>query len=107
MMNDPASGPITVDELKALADAPYGKAGETLRKHDPLWGRFSGDLDDPAPIRKWRVFVTQEVTMEAYVTVEARTEEEACEIAECLPAGEFSWDHNSSGGVWANHAEPK
>lgn len=105
-MKDPVSGPISVEELKALAELPFGQAEAELRKHDPLWGKPAKDHDEQKPI-KWKVFVTQEVTMEAFVTVEAVSEEEAMEIAETMSEGELSWDYNSSDSIVAQHAVPK
>lgn len=106
-MAHPISGPISPEELKALADAPYGKAAVELRKYDPLWGKLSRDADDPQPVIAWNVCLSQEVTMRAHVTVEARTEEEAMEIAENLSEQKLSWDQHGGGSIFAEWAEPK
>lgn len=71
-----SSGPLTPDELKALAEAPYGEATKAIRKHDPLFGRKPGE-----DIR-WRVEATNVSIMVAYV--HAENEEEAQRLAEKL-----------------------
>ncbi|GHA15383.1 hypothetical protein GCM10007989_07690 [Devosia pacifica] len=102
-MSHPATGPISPDELRRIADMPYGAAQAELQKHDPLWGKLPREEGEQI---EWKVFVTQEVTMEAFVRVTAASAEEAMEIAETMPEGDFSWDYNSSGSVYAQDAEP-
>jgi hypothetical protein len=106
-MTHPATGPISPEELQRIASLPYGHAQHELQKHDPLWGKLSRDDDAPAKPIKWKVFVTQQVTMEAYAHVEAATEEDALEIARTMREGEFSWDFNSSDSVEVQYAEPE
>ena len=103
-MNNPL-GPISAEDFQRAIDAPFGGASEILRKHDPLWGKINRD-PEPGKLTKWKVFVTQQVTMEAYANIEAETEEDALEIARTMRDGEFSWDFNGSDGVEVQYAEP-
>ena len=72
--------------MRALADAPYGKAAEVLRKHDPLFGVKDGDKI------KWSVHVTTTSTATAYTEVEAGSEEEAIELVSKRGANSFDWE---------------
>jgi hypothetical protein len=85
MANNP-TGPISADEMRALADAPYGKAAEELRKHDPFWGRGEGE------IIKWRVDLSKHVTMIGHVVVEAASEKEAEALADAIPDEKVQWE---------------
>lgn len=105
-MAHPATGPISPEQMRELANAPYGKAAEVLRQHDPLWGKLHHDADAPAAPIKWKVFVTQQVTMEAYAKVEALTEEDALEIVGTMRASEFSWDLSDTDTIEIQYAEP-
>ncbi|SMF65482.1 hypothetical protein SAMN02982989_3366 [Xaviernesmea oryzae] len=81
-------GPLSQEQFKDLVDAPYGRAGDTIRKFDPLFGKTSSDGE----IVKWRIKLVQEVRMVGYVTVEAVNEEEAELAAEAIPDASVSWD---------------
>ena len=83
-----ATGPIPRDEFFSLVDAPCGRAAQVIRRYDPLWGRGLGD----GKKIKWRVKLTQLVTMAGYVTVEAESQEEAGHLAEQIPDRDVSWD---------------
>jgi hypothetical protein len=73
----PATGPISPELMRALADAPFGKAAEALRKHDPAWGLVTPDR----PNLTWTVTLTGEVIATLEVKVVALTEGEARERA--------------------------
>lgn len=96
-------GPLSQEEFKALVETPYGVAKLEIQKHDPLWGR-----DEPAPgeKRKWRVTLTQCVTMSGLVTVEAETEEEAEELAQAIPDSKINWDYEDSDPPEVDSVEP-
>ncbi len=81
-------GPLTPAEFQEAVDAPYGQAGVILRKHDPLWGRFK----EPGQKIKWRAVFHQTVTMRAFATVEAGSEEEAQAAAELIPDKDLNFD---------------
>lgn len=66
-------GPMSAAEFQEAVDAPYGRAGDILRKRDPLWGRNFPD----GPVVRWKVVLHQRVTMAAVKYVEAASEEEA------------------------------
>lgn len=102
-MAHPISGPISPDELKSLADLPYGQATIELRKHDPLYGVKPGQKIE------WIVRVSCETKMEGYVTVKADSEEEAIRKAERVPASTIDWNFSGYDDeeVEACHAEPK
>lgn len=82
----PATGPISPEQMRELADAPYGKAAEVLRQHDPLFGKKPGDKI------KWRVELETEARMVATTIVEATSREEAEEIVSKRHANSFDWE---------------
>lgn len=63
--------------LKRAVEAPFGMAEEIL-KREGCWDTH-GDTD--AAPRKWRVCVYGEMQVQSVVTVEARTREEAEDLA--------------------------
>jgi hypothetical protein len=75
-MSHPSTGPLTPEQLKELAQAPFGAGREAIREHDPYWGRARGEKF------KWRVEVSTTACGEAYVMAE--DEEEAEELADAL-----------------------
>jgi hypothetical protein len=75
-----AFGPLSAEEFQQAVDAPFGQASKMLQKHDPLWGKTAGDLATLPPVKRWRVKLRQDVTMEGSFYVEARTEEEAFQL---------------------------
>lgn len=77
-MSDYPFGPLSPAEFQEAVDAPFGKAVGILRKHDPLWGRSTGEAFP------WRVRVVETVRMAGHVTVQAVSEEEAIKAAEAL-----------------------
>lgn len=81
-------GPLSAAEFQEAVDAPYGQATAILRKHDPMWGRFK---EEGEKIR-WRVKLTQSVTMGATTYVEASSEEEAEALAALIPAHSLNFD---------------
>lgn len=97
-------GPLSAEEFQQAIDAPFGGAADILRKHDPLWGKLS---PDGAPI-KWKVRLEQEVTMVAFLTVEAATAEDAIAIAEetADKARDLGWDFDSDGPISVLDAVP-
>lgn len=95
-MNDPISGPITRDELRELASAPYGEALKVIRKHDPLFGRKDGEKF------RWKVLATVTCTM--YAFVEAASEDEANKLADKLNTAAF--DYESEGDISIDSVEP-
>lgn len=87
-MGHPATGPISPEQMRALADAPYGKAAEVLRKHDPAWG-----MSDPdRPLRKYDVILTAMMPASAVVEVEATSPEQARKIAMSERFSNLDWD---------------
>jgi len=96
-------GPLSQEEFKALVETPYGAAKLAIQKHDPLWGR-----DEPAPSekRKWRVTLTQMVTMSGCVTVEAETEDEAELLADAIPDSKIDWNYRSTYSSEIDSVEP-
>lgn len=86
MNNDPVTGPFSRDEFSALVNAPYGQAWKAIRKHDPLFGRTSGERF------KWLVTLEQDCPMRAHAFVEACSEDEARELAENLPFNDLDWN---------------
>jgi hypothetical protein len=87
-MGHPATGPITPEQMRALADAPYGKAGEVLRRHDPAWGLSGPDT----PLRKYDVTLTAMLPAYAVVEVEATNPEQARKIAMQERFANLDWD---------------
>lgn len=94
-MGHPATGPISPEEMRALADAPYGKAAEVLRKHDPAWGLGTADN----PNIKWEVVLVGSAPVYAIVEVEAPTEEAARKMALALKVGRSDWEVDTYAGV--------
>lgn len=87
-MAHPATGPITPEQMRALADAPFGKAAEALRKHDPAWGLASPDN----PLRKYDVTLTAMLPATAVVEVEATNPDQARKIAMQERFSSLDWD---------------
>jgi hypothetical protein len=81
-------GPLTPEQFQSAVDAPYGGAAEILRRHDPMWGKFTGDGEKI----KWKVRLHQQVTMQAVTYVEAATEEEAEALAALIDTGALTFD---------------
>jgi hypothetical protein len=80
------AGPLTVERLKELADAPMGRATKALREHDPMWNRQPGDKI------RWKVTFREWVLMEGYKYVEAETEEEAQKLADEIKEDQIDCD---------------
>ncbi|MHA6731789.1 hypothetical protein [Devosia sp. A369] len=91
-MGHPATGPISPAQMRALADAPYGKAGEVLRQHDPAWGLATPDK----PLIKWSVVLTGMMEVSAFVEVEAPDEATAKRIAMGMRMHQLDWDEQGS-----------
>lgn len=87
-MSENPFGPLSAEEFQKAVDAPYGRAGDILRKADPLWGRSFPD----GVKSRWKVTFRQQVTMQAIKYVEAGSEEEAEAIAETIPDNELTFD---------------
>lgn len=99
-------GPLSPEQFQEAVNAPAGGAAAILRKHDPLWGKLPAE--DGVPI-KWKVRLRQEVTMCAYLTIEAVTEEQALALAETeatAKGGDLSWDCGGEGDIFAEDAVP-
>lgn len=102
-MSVSSTGPMTSEQLKALADAPHGHALKEIRKFDPLYGRLSGEGE----LIKWRVKLTKEVQAVGFVTVEAATKEDAEALAEEVDDHKVEWDFDDDGcGFWVEEAKP-
>lgn len=103
MKLDPSTGPISRDEFAALIAAPFGEARKAIRKHDPLWGRETGE------VIKWEVRYSRKVREEGYATVEAATLKEAEKLADKVPCSQISWDIGDSydDDVEIESVEPK
>jgi hypothetical protein len=87
-MKHPISGPISPEELRAIADLPYGKAGAELRKHDPAWGLGSAEN----PNIKWDVVLVGSAPVTTVVTVEAPDEATAKKAAMSIRVHRSDWE---------------
>lgn len=92
MVGHPISGPISPEELKALAELPYGKAQDELRKHDPAWGLSTPDK----PLIKWAVTLTANMPVYAEVEVEAPDEATARKMALQMDIPDRDWERDFS-----------
>jgi len=81
-------GPLTKEQFQEAVDAPYGRAGDILRKGDPLWGRGFPDGE----VKRWKVTYHQQVTMAATKYVEAASEKEAEAIADTISDDTLTFD---------------
>ena len=93
---DPVTGPLSREELAALAAAPAGVAAEKIREHDPFWGRGDGEKI------RWKVTGRSNAKVEAYVM--AASQEEANELADKLGDAEF--DEVGWGDIEIDSIEP-
>jgi len=93
----PISGPISPDELRRIAELPYGKAAEELRKHDPAWGLATQDN----PHIKWTVTVTAMRPVYTEIEVEAPDEAAAKKLAlrEADGVGRYDWEDDDTYSV--------
>lgn len=74
--------------MQELVDAPYGKARDILREKG-LWDEHAGDAGE---LRTYRMRVRGEMVVSAIVKVEARSAEEAEELAlSQASAWDFQW----------------
>jgi len=87
-------GPLSAEEFQKAVDAPYGLAGDILRKADPLWGRSFPEGEKS----RWKVVFHQQVTMSATAYVEAASEEEAAAIAEHFDTSKLTFDRYVDSG---------
>ena len=87
-MAHPISGPITPEELQRIAELPYGKAAEALRKHDPVWGLATAEK----PNIKWEVTLTGTFYGTATVQVEASTQADAQRLALDMEIPRRDWE---------------
>lgn len=94
-MPHPISGPISPEELQAIAELPYGKAAEALRKHDPAWGMASADN----PNIKWDVLLVGTAPVSTVVTVEAPDEKTAKKIAMATKTSRADWEVETFSGI--------
>lgn len=99
-MTHKATGPISPEEMQRIADLPYGMAAVELRKHDPLFGKKEGDK------LEWRVRLSGTGSITATTIVEASSEAEAMDIAECRASHEFDWEVSDCDQFEAQEAEP-
>lgn len=90
-MSNPSTGPLDPETLKALAEAPFGKAAETIRKYDPQWGRRPGEKFD------WEVTVRRSGADRGTAIIKAASQEEADALADDLTESEIDWDFDSDG----------
>jgi hypothetical protein len=88
------------DILKRAVEAPFGQA-ETILKREGCWDDH-GDTD--AEPRRWRVRVYGEMQVQAVVTVEARTKDEAEELA-CDKASDRMFEWRDYGDTDVIHSE--
>lgn len=100
MSNDPSTGPIPRDKFKELVDAPFGAAAKEIRKYDPMFGRSEGETI------KWRVTVQRDAHDTGTIYIDAKDEDEACELAEEASESDVDWDYDST-GFTAIRAEAK
>lgn len=90
MPHDPSTGPIPRDVFASLANAPFGKALETIRQYDPLHARAEGE-----PI-KWRVILRRKMWERGTVIVEAASETEAESMADEISCNQIDWSFSHS-----------
>ena len=82
-------GPLSAEQFQTLVDAPFGKALQTLRQYDPMWGRAPGETI------RWRVTVSRLVREVGTAYVEAASEREAENLAANLDDRQINWDWDS------------
>ena len=95
---DRVTGPLSREELRALAQAPFGEAAKVIRKFDPLFGRTEGEKFE------WEVTCEGDLRGTAYVM--AATQEEADELADKLDCAEIDWSDYGVGHTVIS-VEPK
>jgi hypothetical protein len=84
---NPISGPIPLEEFKALVDAPCGAARKAIQKHDPFWGREAHE----------KVLFTVKAKAKCIGTamIEASSQEDADKLAADLTDASFDWESSS------------
>lgn len=90
-MAHPVSGPVPIDEFRALVNAPAGEARKRIQKYDPLFGRAEGEKI------KWQVTFTGRGT--GYATVMAASQKEAEKVADGLSDAEIDWEDMEVDGM--------
>ncbi len=102
MRLDPVTGPMSREEFAEAVNAPFGEARKAIRKHDPLWGRETGEMI------KWEIKFTRTVHEVGFATVEATTEKEAEKLADKIPESQISWDvGDDCGDIEIEDVSPK
>ncbi len=84
MVLDPVTGPLTREQIRELAEAPFGTARAEIQKYDPLWGKAEGD--------KIEFEIVCQGTLEGRAYVKAASQEEADNLADDLNGAEIDWD---------------
>lgn len=87
--------------MKKLVEAPYGKAAEIL-KENGLWDEKRAGPDN-GEYKTYRVRVDGAQDVSSTITVEARSDEEAMELAEDIASDRsFSWRDCGDVEVWGS-----
>lgn len=81
---DPVTGPLTREQIRELAQAPFGTARAEIQKHDPFWGLTEGEKIEFEVICKGRI--------EGRAYIKATSQEEADGLAYDLTEAEIDWD---------------
>lgn len=80
----PSYGPLDREQIAKLTASPYGVATETIRQHDPEWGRAPGEKFE------WEVTVRRDA--DGVALVKAANKKEAEELAYDLTGAEIDWE---------------
>lgn len=80
---DPVTGPLSREELRKLANAPFGTAIKEIRKFDPMYGRAPGEKIE------WKVICKSNMEGRAYVKAASKKEAEA--LADKLGCNDVDW----------------
>jgi hypothetical protein len=90
-MSNPSTGPLDRETLLALANAPFGKAKEVIREHDPQWGRGLGEKFE------WKIAVRRDGADRGVAYLKASCKEEAEKLAYDLTTCDIEWDYDDDG----------
>lgn len=90
-MSNPSTGPLDRETLLALANAPFGKAKEAIREHDPQWGRDLGEKFD------WKITARRDGADRGIAYVKASCQKEADALADALTSCDIEWDCDDDG----------
>lgn len=98
MSDDPVSGPMPREKLRALAEAPHGDARDVIRQYDPFWGL------PPGATIEYEVELRADVS--GYALVKASSIEEARKLAANLNKHEVEFDPSDAADWKVMRVEP-